>query len=164
MLEQRLELIRCMPVFGGLSEDTLTTILEQAPVTKIAPGEAFFHENDRADAMFVLETGRVAVMKTWHGETRRLAVLKRGDCFGEMGLIDLGPRSATVVALENTSAIRIDMVLIHGFYETDLKQFTLIQMNICREMSRRLRAADELIFQVRMGDERPAVDSVRMSH
>jgi CRP-like cAMP-binding protein len=153
-----------MPVFGGLSADTLTTVVENAPIVQATTGEAYFREGAPADAMFVLEGGRVTVVKSWAGETRRLAILERGDCFGEMGLIDLGPRSATVIALEPTKAIRIDMGLIQRFYETDLKQFTLIQMNICREMSRRLRAADELIFRVRMEAGHPAATQAKLSH
>ena len=164
MLAQKLELIRCMPVFGGLNRETLVCVLENAPVVEATPGQSYFREGEVADAMFVLECGRVEVLKTWSGRTRRLATLERGDCFGEMGLIDFGPRSASVVAVEFSRALRIDMALIQGFYETDLKQFALIQMNICREMSRRLRAADDLIFQVRMGAERETVESARLSH
>ncbi len=76
-----------------------------------------------------------------------MANLHEGDCFGEMSLIDLGPRTASVLAIEDCSAIKLSNVNILKIYQKDLEQFTLIQMNIGREISRRLRHMDEVIFQ-----------------
>ena len=100
--------------------------------------------------MFVLEKGRVAVLKSWVGQTQRLAFLDRGDCFGEMALIEMGARSASVQALEECAAIELSIDILHELYQHDLEQFTIIQMNMGREVSRRLRKADELLFQMQM--------------
>ena len=145
MTQQRLQLLRTMPLFGGLSEAILLEVASHAPVVRVARGGTFFVQDAPADALFVLESGRVEVLRSGHGECHRLAVLSRGDCFGEMGLVDLGPRSATVRALQDCIALRVDMAMIQRFYQTDVKQFALIQMNLCREMSRRLREADTLL-------------------
>ena len=55
--------------------------------------------------MFVLEDGGVTVLKTWQGREYVLQRLGKGDCFGEMSLIDLCPRSATVRAEQDCKAI-----------------------------------------------------------
>jgi CRP/FNR family transcriptional regulator, cyclic AMP receptor protein len=104
--------------------------------------------------MFVLETGKAAVLKSWRGQDHLLLTLNEGDCFGEMAVMDHCPRSASVRAIENCSAIRISAASLYRVYAQDLKQFALIQMNMGREVSRRLREADNRLFGARMGTPR----------
>jgi CRP/FNR family cyclic AMP-dependent transcriptional regulator len=80
-----------------------------------------------------------------------LRTLKEGDCFGEMAVMDLFPRSASIRAVEDCTAIRLSAANLYQVYEQDLKQFALIQMNMGREVSRRLREADNQLFRARMG-------------
>jgi CRP-like cAMP-binding protein len=75
-----------------------------------------------------------------------------GDCFGEMALMDLFPRSASIRALVDSTAIELTPDDLLRLYDHDLEQFTLVQMNIGREVCRRLRATDELLFRARMGE------------
>jgi cAMP-binding proteins - catabolite gene activator and regulatory subunit of cAMP-dependent protein kinases len=100
--------------------------------------------------MFVLEQGRVVILKRWKEKEYLLRYFGKGDCFGEMALIDMGPRSASVLAVEDCQAIEISAESLYELYKKDLEQFTLIQMNIARELSRRLRAADERLFQAKV--------------
>ena len=86
------------------------------------------------------------MLKSWHGQEYLLGILKEGDCFGEMAVMDLCPRSASVRAVEDCTAIRLSAANLHQVYEQDLKQFTLIQMNMGREVTRRLREADNRLF------------------
>ncbi len=97
--------------------------------------------------MFVLEKGKVTVCKTWNSEEHFLEQLSQGDCFGEMALIDLHPRSASVMAVESCSAIELGYAAMLDLHRHNPEQFTLIQMNISRELSRRLRLADEQLFK-----------------
>src|SRR5262245_20503467 len=76
--------------------------------------------------MFVLELGRAVVLKSWQGKDYALHTLKVGDWFGEMGLMDRCPRSASVRAAEDCSAIRISPADLHQVYVRDLKQFALM--------------------------------------
>ena len=63
-------------------------------MVSVPANEFFFREHDQADALFVLEAGKVAVLKSWRGQEFLLQILKDGDCFGEMAVMDLLPRSA----------------------------------------------------------------------
>jgi CRP-like cAMP-binding protein len=156
MEEARIELLQRMPVFGGIRADTLRFLLGTCPIVEVPAGEFFFRERDPADAMFVLEKGKVAVLKSWRDEEYLLHALDTGDCFGEMSLMDLMPRSASVRATEDCRAIVVSAASLYRVYEKDLEQFTMIQMNMGREVSRRLREADERLFRARMGT--PGVD------
>ena len=155
MLEERIELLQRMPIFGGIREDTLRFLLNLTPIVSIPRKSYFFHEGDNGNVMFVLQAGRVAVMKTWKAQQHMLAQLGAGDCFGEMALIDLYPRSASVVATEECCALKLSAGNLYSVYEHDLEQFTVIQMNIGREISRRLRLADNRIFQAEMVTSAP---------
>jgi CRP/FNR family transcriptional regulator, cyclic AMP receptor protein len=150
MQTTRVELLQSMPIFGALREDVLRFLLEQARSVAIRAGEFFFHEGDAAIGMYVLEQGRVAILKHWKGQAFTLRELVEGDCFGEMALMDLMPRSASVKALADCSAIEIRPEHLHGLFKLDAEQFALVQMNMGREVSRRLRAADELLFRAGM--------------
>jgi len=153
MQEARIELLQRMPVFGGIREDVLQFLLGLCPVVFVPTNEFFFREHDQADSMFVLEAGKVAVLKSWRGQEYLLRTLKEGDCFGEMAVIDLLPRSASVRAVEDCTAIRISAANLHKVYEQHLKQFALIEMNMGREVTRRLREADNQLFRATMGPD-----------
>jgi len=148
----QLEPLQRMPVFGRLREAALRRLLDKATPVHKGSGEAFFLEGDVADAMYVLESGRAAVTKRWHGGEFLLHELAAGDCFGEMALMDLQPRSASVRALAPCDAIQFGTHDMLQLYETDVEQFALMQMNLGRELCRRLRAADERLFQAAMGE------------
>ncbi len=154
-MNERLKLLGAMPVFGGLSADALVLLTELARPITVAAGEHFFHEGDESQVMYVLESGRVEIYKTWQSVSTVLRVMKAGDCFGEMALIDLFPRSASAVALETSKALQITPEILHELYSQDPEQYTLLQMNIGRELSRRLRRIDDLLFRALMGDALP---------
>lgn len=97
--------------------------------------------------MFVLSKGRVAIIKAWRGQNHLLRYLEAGDCFGEMALLDLYPRSASILAIEDCFAIELTTDSLYRLYEKDLEQFALIFINIGREISRRLREADRRLFE-----------------
>jgi CRP/FNR family transcriptional regulator, cyclic AMP receptor protein len=151
MQPTRIELLQRMPVFGAIRDDTLTFLLQQARSVQVAAGALFFRQHDPADTMFVLEVGRVVVFKSWQGQDVALHDLGVGDCFGEMALMDLLPRSASVRADVDCQAIEISAANLHQLFQRDAEQFALLQMNIGREVCRRLRATSELLFQARMG-------------
>lgn len=151
MQATRIELMQGMPIFGAIKEDVLDFLLEQACTVTVAAGDYFFREGDDALRMYVLEQGRAAVLKGWQGQELLLRELQRGDCFGEMALMDLLPRSASVKALDDCSAIELMPEHLLHLFERDIEQFALIQMNIGREVCRRLRATDELLFRAQMG-------------
>jgi len=140
-------MLQAMPIFGGIREDILEFILDKAVIVSVPREEYFFREDVRGTSMYVLEAGKVLVTKSWECREYVLAEMKAGDCFGEMSLIDLGPRTASVLALEDCRAIKLTNVNILKIYQHDLEQFVMIQMNMAREVSRRLRHTDEILFQ-----------------
>jgi CRP-like cAMP-binding protein len=158
LTDARIELLQRMPIFGAISESTIDFIVERTRPVTVPAGVFFFREHDPALSMFVLESGRVAVLRQWQGRELLIRELGPGDCFGEMALMDLQPRSASVRAEEACQALELMPDALLALFERDAEQFALIQMNMGREVCRRLRQTDDLLFRARMGDtpEAPA--------
>ncbi len=152
MQSRQIELLQRMPIFGAIRDDVLAFLLDHAQHRHLTAGQTFFREGDPGDRMFVLESGRASVVKGWQGSAVLLHHLDPGDCFGEMALMDLFPRSASVIAEVDSSAVELTPGSLAALFERDVEQFALIQMNIGREVCRRLRAADERLFRIRMGE------------
>ena len=152
MAASRIERMQQMPIFGAIEAEAIEYLLAAAPLVRVPAGEFFFREGEPGRAMFVLEQGGVTVCKSWQSHQLLLRRLGVGDCFGEMALLDLFPRSASVRADTDCLALELTPANLHRLFEHDITQFALIQMNIAREMSRRLRRTDEQLFRARMGE------------
>jgi CRP-like cAMP-binding protein len=96
----------------------------------------------------VLQTGQVRIQRNWQGNAIKLGSLGPGDCFGEMALIDFQKRSATVIAELPCQAISVPAAALGLLYRQDVEQYAIIMMNLGREVSRRLRLADNRLFEL----------------
>jgi CRP-like cAMP-binding protein len=146
----RIDALLDTAMFGAVSEDVAVFVFERAAHREVGAGEFFFRQGERGGAAFLLQSGRVRVIRAWGGQEHLLRHLGSGDCFGEVALLDFGPRSASVVADEPCTALEITASVLRRIAEIDPMQFTLIYMNLGRELGRRLRDADERLFRSRI--------------
>jgi CRP-like cAMP-binding protein len=110
--------------------------------TNFPSGDVIFAEGDLGLQMYVIESGEVEVRKSFGKEDRVLAVLSKGDFFGEMCMLeDEIPRSATVVALSDVEAVMID----RSAFTFILKHNPEITIRIMRKLVRRLRQTTHLL-------------------
>ena len=144
-------------IFGGLGEANVALLLDRARRIHVSSGEYFFEEGSRGTSAYVLESGRVSVVKQWNGKPYFLRRLEVGDCFGEVALIDFGARSASVRADVDCRAIELSAGDLLEVARRDPEQFALVYMNFARELARRLRAADDRLFRARV-DGGPVAD------
>lgn len=147
---EALHVFREMPVFGGLENQALLFLLDRTRELYL-PKEAYlFKEGEHAVSMYVITQGTIGVYKELEDESYCLKKMGRGDCLGEMALMDFYPRSAAAKALEACRVLEIKAKALHELRKTDLESFTLIQMNLAREVCRRLRRADNLLFRAKV--------------
>ncbi len=138
--------LRSIGLFGALDDDVLTHLASTLSVHRLEAGEIVFREGDDANAMYVVVSGEIEVLKKSKRATEsRVAVLGPGDWFGEMSIVDIQPRSATVRALAPSSLLRISAADLDALYRYDLRSYSLIVLNLARELSRRLRVADGIL-------------------
>lgn len=141
--------LRDIGLFGGLSDESLARLASELPEVRAEPGTVVVTEGELSTEMFVVIGGELEVTKrAMDGSTVRVAMLGPGDWFGEMAILDVQPRSASVRALApsillSMSADQVERLL----YRVALKDYSLLVMNIARELSRRLRVADGILAQ-----------------
>ncbi len=141
--------LREVGLFGALPDSVLEGFIRTLPTERHAPGAIIFAEGAAAHCLYLLLDGEVEVMKKSHGgREHRVAVLGPSDCFGEMSLIDVQPRSATVRAIAPTRVLRMSSEDFDRLYRQDLKSYALVVLNIARDLSRRLRVADAILADV----------------
>lgn len=134
-----------LPLFGGLADDALKSFADAAVEKTYGAGQEVFREADVARELFVLESGALEVVKRAQSGDLTLWKIRPGESFGEMSLIDMQPRSASVVATVDSRAWCWAYAAFRERYCVDGKCYTLLVMNIARELSRRLRRADDLL-------------------
>ena len=78
MLAMQIEMLQRMPIFGAIRGESLSFLLDRAAHRRIVAGQPFFREGDPGDRMFVLESGRAAVVKGWQGSEVLLHDLEPG--------------------------------------------------------------------------------------
>lgn len=132
------DLLRRYSLFGGLIDSQLERLVARVSVTEAAAGAVIMREGEKGDRLFCLVSGEVEVRR---GD-RVLARLGAGETIGEMELIDMNPRSATVVALTPCLLVALARRDILALQREDLPAFTLVIMNLARDLSRRLRQMD----------------------
>ena len=140
------EKLRDVGVFGGLSDETLRTFAGPLAVIELEAGAVVFNEGDAGREMFIVLEGRMEVFKL-SKRNREIVVasLRAGTWFGERSILDVMPRPATIRAAEAARLLRVTAHDLDVLYRRDLKSYTLVVLNIAREMSRQLRLADSLL-------------------
>src|SRR5688500_1190339 len=138
--------LRNIGLFGALSDDVHGVLSGMLTVVIREVGEVIFREGDEGNAMYVVLNGEVEVTKaSRNGVDARVAMLGPGDWFGEMSIVDIQPRSATVRAIAPSRLVRITAADLDALYRYDLKSYAIIVLNLARELSRRLRVADGIL-------------------
>jgi CRP-like cAMP-binding protein len=138
--------LRNIGLFGALSDDVLGFLAGIITVVTPEVGAAVFREGEEGSAMFVVLAGEMEVTKKSRaGVDARVAVLGPGDWFGEMSIVDIQPRSATVRALASGRLICITASDLDALYRHDVRSYAIIVLNLARELSRRLRVADGIL-------------------
>lgn len=138
--------LRSIGLFGALPDSALEYLSEHLELLEVTPGTYLFREGDPAACMYVVLQGDMEVLKrAKSGKDTRVAVLGPNDWFGEMGVIDVQARSATVMAASPSRLIKLTASDLDRLYRFDVKAYSLIVLNIAREMSRRLRVADGIL-------------------
>jgi len=121
-----------VPLFKELSKRDLEFLATRVDEVSLKPGQTVIREGQPTDAFFILLSGTVNVTR---GE-KPAAQLGPGDFFGEIGMLDQGPATATVVADGPVEA----MVLSHAQFRDAIKGNDGLALQVIAAMAQRLRA------------------------
>jgi len=126
-------------LFGGLMEDQIQAILPFMSEEKFEAEDFIIVEGSPSDKIYFIIEGQIAVIK----KEVYLARFSEGEAFGEMEVLDVMPAAASIKAMTPVTVITISNKSLNEIYKNDIRTFSLILMNLARELSRRLRKMDE---------------------
>jgi len=135
----------------GLSGEQLRALAALAEARTFDSGQAVFREGDVGEALYVVLDGKVRIQKHIPGVgDEALAILERGDFFGEMAIVDQAPRSASAVAHDpSTTVLRFNRKHVDRLVEEDVEAGRAFLEVLCRILSGRLREINDRIVQWR---------------
>jgi small-conductance mechanosensitive channel/CRP-like cAMP-binding protein len=117
--DQIADRLSAVDIFSPLSPDELRQLAKATAGHVFAPGETLIRAGDEGSSMFVVHSGRVAVQIPDRGGPRTVAELIEGNFFGEMALFTGEPRTANIVALEETEVLEIGHTAMKHIFETN---------------------------------------------
>jgi CRP/FNR family cyclic AMP-dependent transcriptional regulator len=137
------------PFFGGLSGASLDVLISMLVERRFDADATVVAEGDAGRSMYIVLSGELVVEKLGEsGRVIRMSRLEPGDFFGEMTLIEMQNRSATVTAETPTVLYELTARNLYTYYKTDVHAYVLVMQNINRELCRRLRRADGRIAEL----------------
>ncbi len=143
------EIFRQVPLFSGLEEADLASLINVASRRKYPKDAVVFFENDLGEALFMILSGRVKVtILSDDGREIILSMLSEHDFFGEMSLLDDEPRSATAIALSETEIL----VLHQRDFLSIVEKRPRVLVNLLSVLSSRLRKANQQIGNLALHD------------
>jgi small-conductance mechanosensitive channel/CRP-like cAMP-binding protein len=117
--DQIADRLSAVDIFSPLSPDELRQLAKATKGHVFAPGETLIRSGDEGSSMFVVHSGRVAVQIPDRSGPRTVAELTEGNFFGEMALFTGEPRTANVVALEETEVLEISHPAMKHIFHTN---------------------------------------------
>lgn len=137
-LDTEVQSLRQVPMFRGIDPSRLKLLAFTSERIRFEVGQRFFSQGDAGDAAYVILEGKADVVLDGPSGEYKVAELGRNALVGEMAILADTPRSATVVASEALSALRIDKRVFLDL----LGQFPQMSMAVMRELALRLEATN----------------------
>jgi CRP-like cAMP-binding protein len=143
-------------LFGGLTNPELDTIRPFIKELEFKKGDYILKQGEFNSRVYFIVQGVVSIEKFpehHEKESRKIATLEEGDSFGEMELIDIQPCAASAIAIEDSSIVALDSQDFYSLSKINLKIYTMMMLNLARDISRRLRKTDELLAEATMDSQ-----------
>jgi len=154
-LEENIEILdslKKLPIIESLDDAQVKSLIKLCRIVDYEANETIFDEGGFDQHIFLLLTGKVRVVK----QGIEVRVLDRcGDVFGEMGIIDAMPRSASVNAIDRTSCLKMDVSFVDRLEQKEREVALYVIYRVFTELlSNRLRQTTEDLIAVREEYER----------
>jgi CRP/FNR family cyclic AMP-dependent transcriptional regulator len=140
LLADRVAMLERAPLFSVLPPSELATLADKFHPTRFQRGELIFREGEPAERLFMVGEGRVKLsLSSAHGQELLVAVLGPGNLFGELAIIDRGPRAMSARAMEPSTIYWLG----GDVFWTMLENRPALARRLLELMARRLRRADQ---------------------
>ncbi|MBI1993186.1 MAG: cyclic nucleotide-binding domain-containing protein, partial [Deltaproteobacteria bacterium] len=138
--------IRNVPLFSGLPREDIAKILGKLEEKSFVAGATVFSQGEKGDAFYIVQSGAVqVVLQSAGGRSEVISILGPQDCFGEMALLSGEPRSATIIAVKDTTVWRLS----REDWDELIEKHPTWLLHFCATLSRRLTHAEKQYSQGR---------------
>ena len=141
-----LPILRQTSIFGGLPDKDLEKIYNNGLVITHKEGYEIIKEKTPATEIYVILKGSAKVILHPNHENLAIAQLGTGACFGEISVIGILDHSASVFTKEPSTFMVIPKHFLVDISQNDMRLFSLIILNIAREIARRLYDTDAIVL------------------
>ena len=139
------ETLRNTTIFAGLADDGLRKFVNQCATITARKGEIIIREGAPSAEILIILEGRVKITLDQQSDPLEICELGPGDCLGEVSVIGVTHASASAVAIQDTSLLVLSRSVLMKVFESDKEFFSLLLINIARELARRLHRTDEIL-------------------
>ena len=147
----RILILKGTSLFSEVATEDLRVVVQELGEEACFTGERVFDVNDPSDRMYILESGKIGI--SIHPDPLVkdfISTLGAGECFGEMGLFDEQPRSATAHVIEDTMLLYLDKAKLQGL----IISYPQLAFGLMRGISLRLRGVNQrLNVSSNLGDK-----------
>jgi CRP/FNR family transcriptional regulator, cyclic AMP receptor protein len=141
-----LSVLRQVTIFVGLKEEGLVRIARDGSVASFSQGDILITEGTPATDILIVLEGKVKIVLDLAHEPLELFEFGPGNCLGETSVIGILDHSASVIAMEDTRVLVFSRSLLMDILHDDTEFFSLLILNIARELARRLHRTDEILL------------------
>ena len=147
-------------IFAPLSDEETKRLADNALLRVFAPDEAIVRQGQPGHSMFVVNRGAVSVEIKEAGASKILRNLREGDFFGEMGLLTGQPRTATVIAREETEVLEINNLCLKPILE-DNPELVKTLSQIIEERRLAMDKMEKAAEKIKIADKDGVFDSIK---
>lgn len=132
-------------IFSALDSDSLLRLYDRCKLIEKEAEDILIQEGTDADEIYVILEGSVRIVIDRNGREFEITSFAAGDCIGEASVIGIQEHCATAIVKEKSVFLLISRALLTELFDEENKLFSMLILNIARELARRLKSTDQYL-------------------
>ena len=143
------QLIGEISIFGGIDRSYIDRIIPRCEVITRCEGEILYRENEPASEIFIILQGKIKLVNNLDNDPYELIELHPGNSMGETSVIAIEPHGSSAIVTEDTQLLVLSRANLKRIHEEEPEVFTVLILNIARELARRLHQNRRTLIDIR---------------
>lgn len=142
-----LGILKKVTIFSGMKDEDVERLSVECSILDSKVGDIVLEEGMPATEIFIIIKGQVSVVLNLKNDPFEIIELGAGNCIGEASVIGIQNHSASAVVMEDAQLLVLSRKMLMKIFDTDKSLFSMLILNIAREIARRLLRTDQLLLQ-----------------
>jgi CRP-like cAMP-binding protein len=145
-MDEVLPILKRVTIFSGFADNHIRELCGRCALIQACTGDILLEENTPATEIFILLKGKLTIVLNLKEEPLEVVEFGSGSCVGEASVIGIQMHSASAVVMEDATMLVLSRQVLMDLFESDKSLFSLLILNIARELARRLHRTDEILL------------------